>query len=59
MYSVFQKWFLEGARLQPRRSETHKMLALAPEGNNFLKKTRATPDEDLATARKRQKELQR
>jgi len=27
--------------------------------HGFIKKTRATPDEDLATARKRQKELQR
>jgi len=27
--------------------------------HGFIKKTRATPDEDLATARKRQKELER
>jgi len=27
--------------------------------HGFIKKTRATPDEDLATARKRQKELKR
>ena len=26
--------------------------------HGFIKKTRATPDEDLATARKRQKELE-
>jgi len=27
--------------------------------HGFIKKTRAAPDEDLATARKRQKELER
>ena len=27
--------------------------------HGFIKKTRATPDEDLATARKRRKELER
>ncbi|MBI3680562.1 MAG: type II toxin-antitoxin system RelE/ParE family toxin [Acidobacteria bacterium] len=27
--------------------------------HGFIKKTRTTPDEDLATARKRQKELER
>ncbi len=27
--------------------------------HGFIKKTRATPDDDLALARKRQKELQR
>ena len=27
--------------------------------HGFIKKTRATPDEELATARKRQKELER
>ena len=27
--------------------------------HGFIKKTRATPDDDLATARKRQKELER
>jgi len=35
----------------------HRRRLVALHG--FIKKTRATPDEDLATARKRQKELER
>jgi hypothetical protein len=35
-YSVFQKWFFEGARLQPRRPEPYKTWALAPEGKSRL-----------------------
>ena len=42
------------ARVLPCAYREHLM---APHG--FIKKTRATPGEDLATARKRQKELER
>jgi len=46
----------------PTRRTARVLLCLYREHlialHGFIKKTRATPDEDLATARKRQKELQ-
>jgi len=47
----------------PTKRAARVMLCLYREHlvalHGFIKKTRATPDEDLATARKRQKELER
>ena len=47
----------------PTRRTARVLLCLYQEHlvalHGFIKKTRATPDEDLATARKRQKELER
>ncbi len=47
----------------PTRRTARVLLCLYREHlvalHGFIKKTRATPDEDLATARKRQKELER
>jgi phage-related protein len=57
------KWTLGGPNESADETDGRVLLCLYREHlvalHGFIKKTRATPNEDLATARRRQKELER